>query len=204
MNRIGILAVAAAAALAGCARPPHGADGANGASGSSGATGAPGGYQAQVARGKHLVTTMGCNDCHTPWKMGPSGPVQDVDRLLSGHPADLAAGPPPAPQGAWNVAATATFTGWSGPWGVTYSSNLTPDEATGLGSWTEDVFLQTIRNGKHMGTGRPLLPPMPVPALQALSDDDLKAMYAYLRTIPAIANRVPDAAPAAPPQHAAN
>jgi hypothetical protein len=96
------------------------------------------------------------------------------------------------------VTVGATMTAWSGPWGVTFTRNLTPDDETGIGTWTQQVFIDTIRNGRHMGVGRPLLPPMPADMYAKMSDDDLGALYAYLRSIPAIKNKVPD--PIAPQQ----
>jgi cytochrome c553 len=164
-------------------------------SGSMSATAQP--AMSPVERGKYLVTAMGCNDCHTPWKMGPQGPEPDMTRLLSGHPADEKLGPPPAMEGGWMIGGSASMTAWSGPWGISYSANLTPDAATGLGSWTEDMFIQTLRNGKHMGTGRALLPPMPWMWTSKLNDEDLKAVFAYLQSIPAIQNQVPDPTPPA-------
>ena len=92
------------------------------------------------------------------------------------------------------------LTVWAGPWGVSFSRNLTPDTATGLGSWTEQMFINTIRNGKHQGEGRPLLPPMPWQVYKNLTDDDLKAVWAFLRSLPAINNAVPEPIP--PPQSA--
>jgi len=148
--------------------------------------------QTEVERGRYLVTGFGCTDCHTPWIMGPNGPMPDETRFLSGHPADLVM--PPAPKlepGPWLISAAATNTAWAGPWGVSFTSNLTPDMETGLGRWTAEDFIDTLRNGRHQGRGRELLPPMPFPALRNLTDGDLRAMYAYLRTIPALANRVP-------------
>ena len=50
---------------------------------------------ARVERGAYLVRTMMCNDCHTPWKMGPKGPEPDMSRALTGHPADFVMPPPP-------------------------------------------------------------------------------------------------------------
>lgn len=151
-----------------------------------------------VERGKYLVTTSGCHDCHTPLAMGPSGPAPDMTRALSGHPSALVMPPAPKlPAGPWLVTVSATNTAWSGPWGVSFTANLTPDTETGLGAWTKQNFIDTLRNGRHMGAGRPLLPPMPVAVYGQMSDDDLGAMFAYLRTIPAIANKVP--APIAPP-----
>jgi mono/diheme cytochrome c family protein len=154
----------------------------------------------RVKRGRYLVTTHGCGDCHTPWKMGNNGPEQDSTRLLSGHPQDMAMPPAPAPQGPWVASVAATFTGWAGPWGVSFTKNLTPDKETGLGKWTEENFVQTIRTGREMGKGRLLLPPMPIPAVSQMTDEDLKSIYAYLTTIPAISNKVPDPIPpSAPP-----
>ena len=150
-----------------------------------------------VVRGKYLVTTSGCNDCHTPWKMGAMGPEPDMSRMLSGHPQDFELPPPPEPQGPWIVAASATNTAWSGPWGTSFTANLTPDRETGLGKWTLRNFVETIRTGRHMGRGRPVLPPMPIPMYKHFTDADLEAVFAYLQSIPAVSNRVPEPVPPA-------
>jgi hypothetical protein len=117
---------------------------------------------------------MGCNDCHTPWKMGPQGPEPDMDRFLSGHPEQI--GPLPMAKAAepflWS--GFATNTAFSGPWGVSYAFNLTPEQNTGLGIWTEEMFMQTIRTGRHMGVSRPINPPMPWPAYRNATDDDIR------------------------------
>jgi mono/diheme cytochrome c family protein len=141
--------------------------------------------------GKYLVTTMGCGDCHTPMKMGPQGPEPDMAKMFSGHPENVKVAPAPKMDGGWLVAANATGTAWSGPWGISYTMNLTPDTVTGIGTWTEEMFIKTLRTGKHWGTGRPIMPPMPWPAIKNFSDNDLKAIYAYLRTVPPIKNQVP-------------
>ena len=93
--------------------------------------------------------------------------------------------------------AAATNTAWAGPWGTSFTSNLTPDVETGIGSWTADDFVKTVKSGRHLGLGRQLLPPMPVAALSTLTDEDLRAMYAFLRSVPAVVNRVPDPLPPA-------
>ena len=147
----------------------------------------------RVARGAYLVKVMACNDCHTPWKMGKDGPEPDMSRMLSGHPETMPLPPPPrVAEGPWAIVAAASMTAWSGPWGVSYTRNLTPDPDTGIGKWTEQNFVDSIRNGKIMGKGRPLLPPMPWIMYRSLTDEDLKAMYAYLKTIPPLRNRVPE------------
>ncbi len=145
----------------------------------------------RVAHGEYLVRTGGCHDCHTPWAMGDNGPEPDMTRALMGHPAEIEATDPPGLAPPWLGSASATVTSWSGPWGRSYTANLTPDKATGIGNWTEQQFIDTIRNGRHLGNGRPLLPPMPWPAFRHFADADLAAMFAYLQTIPAIVNKVP-------------
>jgi hypothetical protein len=148
-------------------------------------------------RGKYIVNTAGCHDCHTPMKMGEKGPEPDMSRMLSGHPQMMKMPPAPPAQGPWITSVAATMTAWSGPWGTSFTANITPDRETGLGTWTEENFVKTIRTGRHMGSGRPLLPPMPVPVYNNFTDDDLKAIYAYLRTVPAVKNRVPQPLPPA-------
>lgn len=151
-----------------------------------------------VARGRYLVTTMLCNDCHTPWHLGADGPEPDMSRMLSGHPATATvAEAPPAPKAPWVAMVSETNTAWAGPWGVSFTANLTPDKETGLGTWTAETFRMALRTGRHLGRGRPILPPMPWPFIGKLTDADLDAMFAYLQSIPAIANRVPEPLPPA-------
>jgi mono/diheme cytochrome c family protein len=153
----------------------------------------------QVARGKYLVTVAVCNDCHTPWTMGAAGPEPDMSRMLSGHPEQMSLPPPPVlPTGPWVASFAATNTAWSGPWGVSFTANLTPDAETGLGKWTLRDFVSTIRSGRHLGRGREILPPMPIGMYRNFTDDDLAAIYSYLRTIPSVRNRVPEPLP--PPE----
>ena len=147
---------------------------------------------AAAARGKYLVTIMGCNDCHTPWKPTSRGSEPDMTRMLSGHPESVDVTPPPVlAKGPWVWAATGTNTAFSGPWGVSFAANLTPDPDTGVGNWTADTFIAALRTGRHEGQGRPILPPMPYPMIRQATDDDLRAIFAYLKSIPAIRNRVP-------------
>ena len=161
--------------------------------------------RARVERGKYLVTIGGCNDCHTPLKMGPKGPEPDMARMLSGHPEAFAiTGGTAAPSAAWLMTMAASGTAFSGPWGVSFAANLTPDENTGLGIWTEEMFVKAVRTGRHMGVSRPILPPMPWPNVGAMNDEDLKAVYTYLRSIQPIHNRVPEPLPPAAPAIAAN
>lgn len=152
----------------------------------------------QVERGRYLVTFGGCNHCHSPKAMSPKGPVAHPMKILSGHSAETTL--PEIPQGAlgpdkWAAMTNGDMTAWVGPWGVSFASNLTPDPATGIGAWTEDVFIRTLRTGKHMGTGRQILPPMPWEDIGKLTDQDLKDIFAYLMSIPAVRNPVPQPIP---------
>jgi mono/diheme cytochrome c family protein len=153
---------------------------------------------AQVKRGEYLVTIGLCHDCHTPSVVGPDGPGPDMKRALSGHPQDIVVKAPASLAEPWAGAMSPTLTAWSGPWGVSFSANLTPDPDTGvLRDFTEQQFIQTLRTGRHQGQGRQILPPMPWPFIGKMTDDDLKAVFAYLRQIPAVRNKVPDPIPPA-------
>jgi cytochrome c553 len=150
----------------------------------------------RVERGEYIVMTSGCHDCHTPWKMGAEGPEPDMSLALSGHPESLVM--PQAPdlgQGAWVWAGSGTNTAFAGPWGVSFTANLTPEPLTGIGIWTEDIFIKTIRSGRHWGVSRPILPPMPWQVYRNLTDEDLKSVFAYLRTLKPIQNQVPEPLP---------
>jgi cytochrome c553 len=145
----------------------------------------------QVARGKYLVDIMGCHDCHTPMKLGPNGPEWDMSRALSGHPESLVMPPAPEQKLPWMASMGMTMTAWNGPWGTSFTRNLTPDKETGLGDWTVEEFIATMKTGRERGKGRPVLPPMPVQNLANLTDSDIRALFAYLQSLPAIKNRTP-------------
>jgi hypothetical protein len=168
------LAAAAAIALAGCA--PKGPQ------------------QSPVERGKYLVMAGGCNDCHTPKIMTAAGPVPDTTRLLAGHTAGLSLAEIPAGifgPGKWGALTNMDLTAWAGPWGVSFAYNLTPDMQTGIGGWPEEMFIKTLRTGKFMGMSRDILPPMPWQTIGQMTDDDLKAIFAYLKSIKPIHNAIP-------------
>lgn len=173
-------------------------------SGSTAAAPPPAGQSApadRIARGEYLVRIMSCHDCHTPHKPAPGGRIApDMTRALSGHPQDMTMPPPPQlPEGPWIGVLGATMTSWAGPWGVSFTANLTPDKETGLGSWTEEMFIATIKSGRHQGKGRPILPPMTgvLHAVRSLTDEDLRAVFAYLQSITPVRNKVPEPVDAA-------
>ncbi len=160
-----------------------------------------GGFESQLKWGEHLVKIGGCNDCHTPKKMGPNGPEDDMSLMLSGHPAQQ-----PAPTFDVKEAAkkglvlTQSFTAWMGPWGITYAANITSD-STGIGMWTEAQFLKALKEKKWMGLDntRPLMPPMSMMSATVMNDDEMKAVFAYLKTTPPIKNVQPNALLLPPP-----
>lgn len=148
--------------------------------------------ESPIKRGEMLTTAMGCHDCHSPKKMTDRGPIFDPERLLSGHPANEIL---PSYDEAtakkyvlFNHGSTASI----GPWGTSFAANLTPDE-TGIGSWTEEQFLTALKHGKYKGmeNGRNLMPPMPWQTISQLPAADLKAIFAYLKSIKPIENVVP-------------
>jgi hypothetical protein len=146
-----------------------------------------------VQKGEYLVTTIGCGDCHSPKRMGAQGPEVIPELALSGFPADEKLPP---------MAKNALQNGWFlfspdlaaavGPWGISFSANLTSD-ATGIGNWLEENFLRAIKQGKFKGIedSRSLLPPMPWQNLSKLADEDLKAIFMYLKSTKPVKNAVP-------------
>lgn len=150
-----------------------------------------------IKRGAYLVNFGGCNDCHSPKVYTDLGPMPDTTRLLSGYQANsvlskvdtAVIGP-----GKWYLS-NGDLTAWVGPWGISFAANLTPDVATGMGGWTEEIFIRAMRNGLHLGAGRPILPPMPFMGLAGLKDEDLKAIFAYLQSIKPIRNKIPEPVP---------
>lgn len=151
--------------------------------------------ESPLQRGEYLVNVMGCDDCHSPKIMTAHGPEPDPARRLSGHPAQI---PLPAitdkkmvAPGEW-VLFHPMSTAAVGPWGTSFSANLTPDD-TGIGTWTLEQFRKALTQGKSKGLddGRMLLPPMPWPQYAHLKDEDVVAIFTYLKSITPINNPVP-------------
>jgi mono/diheme cytochrome c family protein len=123
-----------------------------------------------AARGKYLVTIMGCGDCHTP---GVFLGKPDFAHALSG--GDV---------------------GFEVPgMGIHWGPNLTPDPETGLGKWSEADIIGAFTRGVRPD-GRRLIPTMPYMNFAQLTDSDAHAIVAFLKSIPPIKNQVP--APTAP------
>ncbi len=152
-----------------------------------------------IVKGRNLVIVGGCNDCHSPKIMTTQGPIVDSTRPLSGCPADMKLPEIDTKQvepGKWYLGSS-DLTAWVGPWGISYAANLTPDSATGSGSWTAATFIRILRSGKFMGVeaGRPIMPPMPNAFVKVLSDDELKCIFAYLQSLKPIKNKVHEYVP---------
>lgn len=146
-----------------------------------------------IRRGSYLVNAVGCDDCHTPKKFGPHGPELDMEHRFGGY---LATNPTAkvntsVMKDGWVLFAN-DLTSAVGPWGQSFAANISSD-ATGIGNWTEEQFFRAIREGKSKGLkeARPLLPPMPWFVYKNLSDTDIKAIFAYLKTTKPVENRVP-------------
>jgi hypothetical protein len=156
-----------------------------------------GGFNSREDWGEHLVIVSACHDCHTPKKMGPMGMVLDSIRLLAGH---INGSPEPVINKkeiqSKNLVVTDDLTTWIGPWGTSYTANLTSD-ATGIGNWTEAQFTTAIRKGKFKGMeeGRMLLPPMPWEMYRNFTDGEIGAIFAYLKSTTPIENVVPGPLP---------
>lgn len=157
--------------------------------------------QAAIERGEYLVGIAGCNDCHTPKIMTEMGPAPDMKMMLAGHPASeqlpaITDSSMIAP-GQWALF-NSSLTAAVGPWGISFAANITPDD-TGIGNWTYEQFEKALREGKSKGMDgtRPLLPPMPWFNYIKMSDEDMRAIFAYLQSIPPVNNAVPNPIPPA-------
>ncbi len=147
-----------------------------------------------LSMGEHLVITSVCDDCHSPKKYTNGMPEPIQDKRLSGHPANKKLKPyDQATIKAGYVLGNEDFTAWIGPWGTSFAANLTPDKETGIGNWKEENFFRAMREGKYHGLedSRMLLPPMPWPNFAKFTDDELRAIFTYLQSLPAVKNAVP-------------
>jgi hypothetical protein len=153
--------------------------------------------QQMLERGKLLVTVGDCDACHTPKNFGLNGPELDMTRRFSGRPEGMEVAPVDTSLLHSWAYLSHDLSSFVGPWGISFSANLTPDNETGIGTWQPEMFINAIRTGKHLGVadGRPILPPMTTTHLSQLTDEDLKAMFMYLKSMPAVKNKVPDPIP---------
>ncbi|HMO61460.1 MAG TPA: c-type cytochrome [Ferruginibacter sp.] len=150
-----------------------------------------------IERGAYLVNIAVCDDCHTPKKMGPNGPELDMERRFSGYRQGV-----PFPKVDTNLIkegwtlANPELTGWAGPWGASFTANITSDE-TGIGNWTFDQFKKAFQQGKWKGmdNGRPLMPPMPWQQYSNMTEDDVKAVFAFLKSTKPVKNVEPPIKP---------
>ncbi len=146
-----------------------------------------------IKKGEHLVTIMGCNDCHSPKKMGPQGPEIITELMLSGYPSDrpIVKFDSKLIKQGFSMFYPDLVAG-AGPWGVSFAGNLTPDE-TGIGNWSEDQFKKALTEGKYKGLegSRNLLPPMPWTNYKTLSNEEVHSIFMYLKSLKPVKNIVP-------------
>jgi len=146
-----------------------------------------------VKRGEYLVSSVGCDDCHSPKRMGAHGPELIPELRFSGFPHDGKVPPfdKNTVKNGWALFAP-DLTSAIGPWGQSFAANITSD-ATGIGNWTEQNFITAIRHGKSKGleNSRDLLPPMPWSVYRNMTDDDLRSIFYYLKTTKPVKNLVP-------------
>lgn len=146
-----------------------------------------------VKRGEYLVNSIGCDDCHSPKKMGPNGPEIIEELRFSGYPGNRPVEKPDSAtvKKGWSLFGP-DFTSTVGMWGMSFAANLTSDE-TGIGNWKEEQFIKALREGKYKGLdgSRPLLPPMPWFVYRNMTDDDLRSIFAYLKSTKPVRNEVP-------------
>ena len=146
-----------------------------------------------VKRGEYLVNTIGCDDCHSPKRMGAHGPEIIPELRLSGYPSGrpLTTADTNVVKKGWMLFSDDLTTA-VGAWGQSFAANLTSD-VTGTGNWKEEQFIKAIREGKYKGLDntRPLLMPMPWFVYKNLTDDDLKSIFAFLQTTNPVNNVVP-------------
>lgn len=183
-----ILAVAFTAAVVSCTGISGGDNKATAETGTKDST------AIRIARGEYLVTIAGCDDCHSPKRMGAHGPELIPELRLSGFQQNGQLPPvtKQAVQGGWALMAM-DMTAAVGPWGISYAANISSD-STGIGNWKEENFIRAIREGKTKGLegSRPMLPPMPWPGYKNMTDEDLKSIFAYLKTTKPVHNAVPN------------
>jgi len=148
---------------------------------------------ALINRGRYLVQIGGCNDCHSPKRMGPHGPEVIPETMLSGYPAGRPLAKFDTSLAKRGIAQfNEDMTAAAGPWGVSFAGNLTSD-ATGAGSWPIENFKTALRHGKFKGveSGRNLLPPMPWFNYANLTDTDIEALHAFLKSTRPVQNIPP-------------
>jgi len=146
-----------------------------------------------IKRGSYLVNAIGCDDCHSPKIMGSHGPEIIPELRFGGYPAKrpVAKVDTNVIKNGW-VMLGPDLTNAVGPWGMSFAGNISSDE-TGIGTWSEKQFFKALREGKFKGLdgSRDLLPPMPWFVYKNMTDDDIRSIFAYLKSTKPVNNIVP-------------
>ncbi len=150
----------------------------------------------RIEIGQAVVEGWNCTFCHSPQIQGPDGKfIADPKRFMSGHPSDEEL--PTVPDMVMTSPEWMEFldnldsTVWATDNLIVFSANLTPDDETGIGTWSETEFVETIREGRHKGIERRIKYPMPWQELSELSNEELLSVYEYLMTLEPVDNKVP-------------
>ena len=131
--------------------------------------------RAAVRQGKYLIELLGCGSCHTD---GALVGEPDIERPLAGSRI--------------GIAYTSPLEGRNP--GVVYGPNITPDDETGIGRWTDQQIVDAVRAGEGRHGDRRILV-MPWPGYARISNDDAYAIVGYLRHLEPVRHRVPDDVP---------
>jgi len=152
----------------------------------------------RIKMGEILTEEFGCVDCHSPKIITNDQIIIDENKLFSGHPQGKKLpdfSPELVAPGKWRGLYTSDMTAWGGPWGISYSANLTPDKKTGIGSWSEQNFISVIKLGIHSSLTRKIMPPMPWNDISRLNDHELGSIFLYLKSLKPVKNKVPESRP---------
>jgi hypothetical protein len=148
---------------------------------------------AMIKRGEYLVNAIGCDDCHSPKIVGPTGFEIIPETRFGGYPStrQLQKVDTQNLKKGWMLFGP-DLTSAVGPWGMSFAANISSD-ATGIGNWKEAQFIKALREGKSKGLdgSRPLLPPMPWFVYKNFTDEDLKSIFAFLKSTKPVHNVVP-------------
>lgn len=147
----------------------------------------------QLRQGELLVMEGRCHFCHTP-ELNKNDKY--YGQILFGYPSnkklpDL----PDAPKGSqqWtDFLSNLDSTVWIAGNKIVFSANITPDIETGIGNWSKEDFINTIRTGMHPGWKKKVNKPMPWLDYAKLSNDQLTSIYLYLKSQKPVYNKVPE------------
>lgn len=139
----------------------------------------------KIEQGKYIATIAGCTSCHTPLKPEYGNPqTLTLEQIQNIAFNDLEASDQNKFMGGGRAFDL-------GPAGTVFTRNITPDEETGIGAWSDDQLKLAIKTGID-NEGKLLFPVMPYHVYNSMADSDIEAVVAYLRSVNAVSNAVPE------------